>query len=92
MQTKIPEKIFKNYDENEVFTFVMRDGKWQKIFGKILEKNIEMSALAPNGKMEKIFVKNLTDLDVRTGDSGAPIFGKNYEIIDIVHTDYFPQK
>lgn len=85
------EKILKKYfEENteiweKIFAYVWRNDKIHTIEGIITQKNTEIAGYNEYGKIQKIFIKNLTDLEVNPWDSGAPIFNEQWKIVDIVH-------
>lgn len=85
--SKILEKYFTENTSvwDTATVYVWRDGKLINMTGTIIEKNTEKTGMHTNGKLEKIFIKNMTNIVVVPGDSGTPIFDKNNKIIDIVH-------
>lgn len=89
------EKIYENFVEKKfaknteiggnIFAFVHRNRKIQKLSGKIIAKNTEIIAVNKNGNPQKIIAKILTDIPFEQWDSGSVILTKNGEIIDVVH-------
>ncbi len=69
----------------QVYAYVWRDDAVYMLTGEIITQDALVFWLDAWWIMKKIFIKNLTNLNAREGDSGAAILTKDGRMVDVVH-------
>ena len=70
---------------DQVFTEVSRSGSIVRMTGKVVDPSGSVLGYDMTGRVVTLSGIVLTDIDLQPGDSGAPIFTTQWEIVDVVH-------
>ena len=84
IQTQIP-RLQQIQKWDPIFTEVSRSGSIVRIAGKVINPSGSVTGYDMAGRVVTLSGIVLTDLDLQPGDSGAPIFTTQWEIVDVVH-------
>jgi V8-like Glu-specific endopeptidase len=68
-----------------IYTEVSRSGSIVRITGKVLDPRGSVTGYDTTGRVVTLSGIVLTDIDLQPGDSGAPIYTPEWEIVDVVH-------
>ena len=74
---------------NEVYALVFREGNIVRLNGKVLDPSAQIAGYNSSGMITLIHNVVMTDIPFELGDSGAPIFNQQGDIVDIVHVQNF---
>ena len=84
IQSKIPHlQQVQKWDP--IYTEVSRSGSIVRIAGKVVDPRGSVTGYDTTGRVVTLSGVVLTDIDLVPGDSGAPIFTHEWELIDVVH-------
>ena len=84
IQTQIP-RLQQIQKWDQVFTEVSRSGSIVRMTGKVVDPVWSVTGYDISGRVVTLSGIVLTDIDLQPGDSGAPIFTTQWEIVDVVH-------
>ena len=70
---------------DQVFTEVSRSGSIVRMIGKVVDPSGSVTGYDMTGRVVTLSGIVLTDIDLQPGDSGAPIYTTQWEIVDVVH-------
>ena len=68
-----------------IFTEVSRSGSIVRMTGKVVDPVWSVTGYDMTGRVVTLSGIVLTDIDLQPGDSGAPIYTTQREIVDVVH-------
>ncbi len=70
---------------DQVYTEVSRSGSIVRIVGRVVDPSGTVLGYDMVGRVVTLSGIVLTDIDLEPGDSGAPIYTTQWEIVDVVH-------
>ncbi len=70
---------------DQVFTEVSRSGSIVRMTGKVVDPSGSVLGYDMTGRVVTLSGIVLTDIDLQPGDSGAPIYTVEWDIVDVVH-------
>ena len=83
-QTKIPKLQLVNLWD-PIYTEVSRSGSIMRITGKVVDPSGSVTGYDMTWRVVTLSGIVLTDIELQPGDSGAPIFTTQWQIVDVVH-------